>query len=217
MRAIKGNVIIRMNVLQKTKYALTDECVIEIVKGFDFNLRQDRASFGYIIDGEGFKEGAEVVCHYLALEPNYLVEGENILTEIEKRNGYKVLSIPYDMCFAINEGNGWTPCKDFLLTQRIFLPYNGKLTGIEHQLVKNRMFVVSGFDEEGEIDLSGKCVVTLENSDYEIIWHNSKSREERLIRTRGREITAIDEGLTRKIKTGKYLIGLAPNNCKTLN
>lgn len=217
MKHVGNNVIIKMDVLQKTKYSLAKDVVIEIIRNFNFNQREDRASFGYIVDGEGLTKGAEVLCHYLALEPNYLIESETILTDKEKREGFRVMSIPVDMCFAVNEGKGWVPCKDFLITQRIFLPYNGKMVGVEHQLVKNRMFVIAGFDEEGEIDLSGKCVVTLENADYEVIWHNKENKEERLIRTRGREITAIDEGLTKKLQNGKYLVGLNANTCSALN
>lgn len=217
MRHVGKNVIIKMDVTQKTKYALTEKVVIEIIRNFNFNQREDRASFGYVVDGEGFKSDVECVCHYLALEPNYTIENETILTEKEKREGFKVMSLPIDMVFATNDGNGWIPCKDFLITERIFLPYNGNLTGIEPQEVKNRMYVVAGYDEEGLIDLSGKCVVTLENAAYHVIWHNTEHREESLIRTRGREVTAIDEGMTMGVNEGKYLIGLSANNCSTLN
>lgn len=218
MRAIRGQVIIKIDARQKEKFALTQDVTIEIIKGFDFNLRNDRASYGYIVNGNGHTKGDRALCHHLALEPNYQIENETILTEVEKKEGFKVISIPVDMLFATSpDGKEWVPCKDFLITQRIFLPYRGKMVGIDHQLVKNRMHVISGMDEWGEVDLSGKCVVSLDNTDYEIIFHREDNKEYRLIRSRSREIIAIDEKLTKGVNKGRYLVGLSPTNCKALN
>ena len=217
MRALKGNIIIKMDVTQKEKYRLTDDVTIQIVKGFDFNLRQDRASYGYAVNGGNVPSGAGVLCHHLSIEPSYAIENETILTEQEKKEGFKVFSIPVDMCFAYMEDGEWIPCKDFLITERVYLPYKGKMQGIDHQLVKNRMFVIKGMDEWGEVDLSGKCVVSLDNCDYQIVFHMEDHKEYNLIRSRSREIIAIDEKLTKEVKRGRYLTGLSPTQCKALN
>ena len=217
MKAIKTNIIIRMNVRQKEWYQLAEGVVIEWQRTYNFNLREDRASYGYAVDGGNVPSGAPILCHHLSTEPSYLIENDTILSEVERKEGFRIFSIPIDMCFAYLKDDEWIPCKDFLITERLYVPYKGKLEGIGNQLVKNRMFVISGYDEWGEVDLSGKCVVSLDNTDYEIIFHREDNKEYRLIRSRSREIIAVDEQLTKDLKKGKYLKGLSPTNCKALN
>lgn len=219
MKALRNKILVKVPTLQKEEYALTESTIIYLATGYDFNLRADRPALGYVIDGDNLPEGVKCLINYLAIEPSYIVENEDILTDKEKREGYKVYSIPVDMCFCIKLNDEWTPCKNFLLTERIFLPYNGKIVGVEPQRVKNRMYVVKGNDEwDGEItDISGKVVTSLDNCDYEIIWHDTDHRKYHLIRTMHREITGIDEGMTQDVKKGKYLVGISPTNCKTLN
>jgi hypothetical protein len=62
----------------------------------------------------------------------------------------------------------------------------------------------------------GQALVTLVNCDYEIVFHNTENREERLIRTRHREVLATDEGLLEKIKSGELLVGRSPKDAKKL-
>ena len=80
MKAIRGNIIVKIDVSQKTKYRLSDDIVIEILKGYSFNQREERAAYGYIINGEGHSKGERCLCHYLAMEQNYHIENETILT-----------------------------------------------------------------------------------------------------------------------------------------
>lgn len=219
MKAINGKILVKIDILQKEKYALTKDTTIYIARGFNFNLREDRATMGYVVDGNGMKEGVPVLVHYLSTEPSYAVDNEDILTENEKRDGFKIRNVPQDMVFCWFDGKNWQPCKDFLITKRIFKEYKGRLVGIDHQIVKRRLYVVSGVDEwDGEVtDLSGKVCVVTENSDVELIFHDENHKEGRVIRTMHREIEAIDNKLTNEVKNGKYLIGLSANNCSTLN
>ncbi len=219
MKAIKGNIIMKMDVRQKEKFALTDTVTIEIQKGYNFNLREDRSSMGYVIDGEGLPVGARLLCHHLAIEPNYQIENETILTEAEKKEGFKVFSIPADMAFCYMQENEWVPCKNFLITKRIFRPYKGKLVGIDPVVVKNRLLIIKGVDEwDGEeTDLSGSVCIVTENSDYQIIWHDTDNREHSLIRTRHRELMGVDDGMKNDVKKGKLLVGYTISDCKALN
>lgn len=217
-KAKSGSILIKIDSKQKERYSFGNGTTIHIEKGFDFNLRQDKASMAEIIDGENVPSGVECLVHHNAQEPTYEVFNENILTQQEKLDGYKILSIPDDMCFCYFENGEWVPCKNFLITKRIFKPYKGALVGIEPELIKNRMYVVKGFDEwDGEkTDLSGKVLVTLVNADYQIIFHTKENREESVIRTRSREILAIDEGVTKKVKEGELLVGLNHSESKPL-
>lgn len=218
MKAIKNFVLIKIDVTQKEKYALTKDVTIQIIKGFSFNLRVERSSMGYVIDGEGLPHGSKLLINYLGLEPTYHVPNYNYLTEEEVKEGYKVINIPKDMAFAYNSGTGWIPCEDYLITLRIFKPYKGLMTGIEPQIVKNRMFVVAGYDNyDGEkTDLSGLVAVTTPNCDYHITYHDTDNKQYDLMRSMNREIEAIDYDMTEKLNNGELLIGYSPNDCKTL-
>ena len=216
--AIKTNILLKMNTRQKERYALTDNIEIHIERSYNFNLREDRSSMGYIVNGRGLTKGHQALCHHLTIESGNEVTAETILTDDEKKIGFKVFSVDKDMVFATSlDGIEWHPCKDFLITFRIFKPYKGKLKGIEPTVLKDRMYIIKGVDEfEDEItDLSDKVACTTANSDYQIIWHNEKNREQSLIRTRSREILAIDNGMLEDLKKGKLLIGLTVTDCKT--
>lgn len=221
MKAIGRNVLIKIQVSNKEKYNLAEGVDINIVRGFEFNRRIDYPSYGVIIDAKNIPAGAECLVHHNSTESNYIVpHGNDYLTPEEIADGFKVFSIDVDMCFIyrVDEGE-WQPCEEYLITSRLFKKYEGKMVGIEPEVVKNRMLVLNGVDKfDGEeTDLSGLVVCTLVNCDYEIIYHNKKHKEERIIRTRHREIEAIDYGLTEAVKKGKYLVGLSPTDCKALN
>jgi hypothetical protein len=217
-KAKSGNVLIKMDTKQKERYSFDNGTTIHIEKGFDFNLRQDKASMAEVIDAENIPSGVECLIHHNSQEPSYEVFNQDILTQKEKLDGFKILSIPEDMCFCYYENGEWEPCKNFLITKRIFKPYNGPLVGIEPELIKNRMYVVKGLDgwDEEKVDLSGKVLVTLVNCDYQIIWNDKNNREQTLIRTRHREILAIDNQITEMVNQGVLNVGVSPAESKPI-
>lgn len=220
MKALKNFTLIKIDTRQRERYRLGGtDIVLDISRGYNFNLREDRPSLAEIIDGEDLPKGTGVLVNYLAIEPVYEVLDEEILTKHEKQQGYKIFAIPSDMCFAYFDKGEWLPCKEYLITMRIFKPYTGRLAGITPTLIKNRMYVVKGFSEGNDnekIDLSGKVAVTLDWADYEIVWHSKDNKEQRLIRTRDREIIGVDKDALKKIKKGEYIIGLSPTTAKKL-
>lgn len=210
LKKVMKNVLVKMQTLQKERYDLGGGKILHIERGYNFNRREDYPSMAVVIDGEGLPEGAEILVHHNSIEASYQVFNEEYLSAEEKREGYKVLSLPNDTCYCYKKDGEWLPYGEFLITLRIFKPYTGRLVGLPHEQVKNRMYCVKGEWED-------KVLVTTPNCDYEIIWHNTNNREERLIRTRHREVLATDEGLMEKLVSGEYLVGLSPNSCKKLN
>lgn len=220
MKAIKNKVLIKIDTLQKTKYAFSTGEQIVIERGYNFNLREDRASMAYVIDSDQLPKDAPILVHHLSVEETYAVPYNDLfLSEDEIKEGFKVFCIPYDMVSAYFEDGEWKPCKDFLITKRMFKPYEGELVGIPHERVKRRLYVIRGEDTwDGETrDLAGKVIVVLDNSDVEIIFHNEQHREERVMRTRHREILGIDEGMANDLKKNVYLVGLSEQYCKPIN
>ena len=225
-KSLNGKILIKMNIKQKEKFALTEDINIDIQKGYNFNLREDRASFGYILDGNKMTKGAACLVHHLSIEPTYEVPFlQYFLSDEDIKKGFKVYNIPVDMCFCYREGHSeWQPCENFLITQRIFkkttevkggliLPDNINLP----ERVKGKMYVVKGFDTESGVDLSGLVCITTENCDYQIIWHEEDNKEYSLIRTRGREVMAIDYDTSNLVNENKLYLGLTDRDCKPLS
>ena len=126
-----------------------------------------------IIDGENLPAGEEILVHHNASEASYKIDNEEFLTPEEKKEGYKVLSIPQDMCFCYKKEGEWFPCDEFIITLRIFKPYTGRLVGLPHEVVKNRMYCVKG-------EWEGKILVTLPNCDYQIVYHDRNNKRAKL-------------------------------------
>jgi len=219
MNTIKGKVIVKINFKQKEKYQLTEGVTIEWQRGYNFNLREDRAASGYVIDGEGLPVGAYVLTNYLATEPSYEITNQTILTDEEKEIGFKVVSIPQDMVFCYLENGEWQPYFEYLITTRIFKEYKGVLVGIENEQIKNRLYVIKGEIEWDGVkeDLAGKVCIVTEFSDYQIIFHDTDSKEQSVIRTRDREVLAVDNTLTKDVQNGELLIGISSVNSAKLN
>ena len=77
--------------------------------------------------------------------------------------------------------------------------------------------MLNGIDTESGVDLSGLVCLTTENCDYQIIWHQEDNKEYSLIRTRTREIMAIDYDTTNLVNENKLYLGLTERDCKTLS
>ena len=196
-------------------------------KGYNFNLREDRASFGYVLNSQTIPTGAACLVHHLSIEPTYEVPYIHyFLTEEEIKEGFKVYNVPVDMCYCYRElGGEWTPCENFLITQRVYEPAAKIKGGLilpdnmnQPTRVKGVMYIVKGFDTEGggKVDLSGHVAITTENCDYQIIWHEEDNKEYSLIRTRNREVMGLNNYLTERVNQKKLFLGLKELDCKTL-
>lgn len=221
MKHLNEKILIKLDTTQKEKLEWVGGGVLKIERNFNFNLREDRSSLAIVISGDGLPTGANILVHHLSGEPMYLIDDPELLTKEETKEGYKVFSIPKDNAYFYQdpETKEWECCRYFLQSKRIYEPYNGVLTGIEHQLIKNRLYIVKGkVEEDGMVDdVSGKCCIVTPYSDYEIIYHDAEHKQGSLIRTRSREITAVDEGLTKRVLNGELLIGHSPKDAKPLN
>ena len=91
------------------------------------------------------------------------------------------------------------------------------LLGVDHKLIPNVLYITSG-------ELEGKVAHTLKACDYEIIFMGDKGVEERVIRCRHfedeinerEEIIGIDIEMTKRVKKGDLLIGIASNDAKSI-
>lgn len=226
-KALRGQVLFKVDTRQKETLSLTDDITISISKGYDFNLRVERSSRGICIDGEGIPEGADICFHHNATDATFQVPPQHFLTQEEVLAGWGVYNADCDSVFIYRVNGVWHPYKNFLITSRIFKKYVGAMVGVPTEQIKNRLYVVSGTDrieqnisakeyKEPINDLSGKVIVVTENSDYQIIFHDTDNKEYSVIRTRAREVLAIDNELTERVNNGEYLVGITEKDAQPI-
>lgn len=211
LKAPVRNVLVRMQLDNKEKYKFANGMEIQIMKGFDFNKRIDSPSIGEVVDGI-IPTGAMCLLHHNSSHDSFKVFGYKNEAGKLIENLY---SVAEDMVFCYKEnGKEWQPMKDFLITLRIFKPYEGVLTGIEPKQIIQRLYCLSG--KVSDYKVEGKAIIVTKHSDYEIIFHQD-GKPSSIIRTRLRECLGIDYDLTNEIKNGKLLIGNNLEDAKILN
>lgn len=199
MKPTEGKVVIKIDLKQKEKYRFSNGQAIYISRGHNYNLREDNPNVAEVIDAAKIPAKSLCLIHHNATQDSY-----KIFEEKED-----VFSIPEDMVFLYFENGEWKPNENFVISNRIFKPYNGFLIGIDHELVKNRMYIEKGLYE-------GNVVITSPYCDYEIVFFID-GVEQHIIRTRVRELFGLDKELSDAVKKGEYLVGINSKEAKIIN
>ena len=218
MRAVEGRVIISVDHEKKNSHTFEDGTTIRLERDWNnLNRRETQPVNAIVIDGEGIKDGAEILIHPNIIHESYKVLNYKPLSGSVEGSDIKIYSCPIEQCFAWLDGEEWKPLKNFEFGLRVYRPYEGMLEGIEPKLVPDVLYVTTG-------SMKGSIVRTLKACDYEIVFQGLQGREERLIRFRHfpdednerEEVIAIDGYLTDLVNEGKLLVGLTPLNAKTI-
>lgn len=223
IRAMPGNLLIAMDIKNKEIYNLTDDIQIELSVGFNFNRRIDAPSIGVLIDGGEMPKGCFVMLHHNCSQSGHDIEGYDLLTPEQVKKGFKAYNLPLDMCYFYFDKGDWQPCQDIVRTLRLYTPYVAPLGGLvlpemlaKPQLIEDRLLVINGIDdwEDCKVDISRNVFIVTKYADYEMLYHNEKNKEASVIRTRTRELVAIDGELTEKVLSGEILVGVSDTDCK---
>jgi hypothetical protein len=218
LKWVQGKVIISVDLESKNSHTFSDGTKIRIERQWNnLNKRETHPVNATVISGEGIKSGSQILIHPNMTHNTYRVFDFAPLSGEIEGNDTKYYSIPSEQCYAWLDGDTWRPLKGFDFGLRVFMPYEGKLSGIEPSLVSDVLYVTTG-------EFSGKIVHTLKACDYEIIFQDTNGQEGRLIRFRHfpdeenerEEIIAIDDYLTDKLNKGELLVGLTPTKAKTI-
>lgn len=217
LRHTEGRIIIKIDMDSKDVHTFADGTKIERPRRYNnLNRRETQPVNCWVVDSEYIKEGSEILIH-----PNAICDANKIFnyadSAIEQGNSVRYYSIEETSAYLFREGEEWKPLKNFAIGLRVFKPYKGAITGIEPTQIENVLYLTSG-------EYANQCVQTLKACDYEIIFTGIKGREERAIRCRHyenqshdrEEIIIIRHDLTKRVKNGKLLIGLTPNDAKKL-
>jgi len=217
MKAVEGKVIISVDHESKNSYTFEGGLKIRLERNWNnLNKRETHPVNAIVIDGDGLKEGSEILIYPNMTHDSYKINNyANLSGEIEGSD-IKYYSVPADQCYAWFDEE-WKPLKGFDFALRVFRPYEGLLDGIEPKVMPDILYVTTG-------EFKGKIVHTLKSCDYEIIFQGRQGREESIIRFRHfpgedherEEVIAIREDLTELLNKGKLLVGLTPTSAKTI-
>lgn len=222
MRAVSG-ILIAIDIHNKEIYNITDDIQIQLERSYNFNLREDSVSTGVLIDGGNMPKGCSILFHHNAKTSGHDIEGADLLTPEQVKKGFKAYNLPLDMCYFYFDKGDWQPCQDIVRTLRLYTPYVAPLGGLvlpdsftKPQLIEGRLLVINGIDdwEDCKVDISRNVFIVTKYADYEMLYHNEKNKEASVIRTRARELVAIDGELTEKVLSGEILVGVSDTDCK---
>jgi hypothetical protein len=214
LKHIQSRVIIRVDIEAKNRHTLLNGITIRRERRFNnLNFREVNPSNAFIVSAEDYPKGAEVLVDYTAIH-----DSNRIFDYESGSNDVVYYSIRDYDCFAWRLLLGeWQPTKDSEFGLRCYLPYEGNLIGIQPKFLKDVLFVTTG-------DLKGKVVRTVKGADYVIVYTNDEGKEGQLLRFRHseypdydrEEVTCIANDLTELYNHGKLLVGLNPNDAKTI-
>lgn len=217
MKSVEGKVIVSVDHEKKNSYTFENGLTIRMERDWNnLNRRETQPVNAIVIDGEGLKEGSEILIHPNMTHDSYKIFNHTRLSGNVEGSDVKYYSIPIDQCYAWYDED-WKPLKNFDFALRVFRPYEGTLEGIEPKLVEDMLYVTTG-------EFAGKIVQTLKACDYEIVFQGKENREQRLIRFRHfpdednerEEVIAVREDLTKLLKKRKLLVGLTPTDAKSI-
>lgn len=217
MKAVEGKVIISVDHESKNSYTFESGLKIRLERNWNnLNKRETHPVNAIVIDGDGLKEGSEILIHPNMTHDSYKIHNHTNLSGQVEGSDVKYYSVPVEQCYAWFDEE-WKPLKGFDFGLRVFRPYDGILEGIEPKLMPDILYATTG-------EFKAKIVHTLKSCDYEIIFQGRQGREERIIRFRHfpgedherEEVIAVREDLTELLNKGKLLVGLTPTSAKTI-
>lgn len=221
LKAIKGRVVVQINVDGKNWHTFQDGTKIRLERQWDnFDRKHTHPVNAIVVDAEYVPKGAEILCHHNCTHEVYKIFNAKPLSGKDIASEIFYFSIPESECYAWRMGNDpWQPMANFDFGLRVFEPYEGMIIGMPPTLIKNCLWMQTG-------TYAGKVVRTLRASDYTIVFQNEHGREEQLIRCRPMgdkrmqrepEIIAIDHPATERVIKNELKIGISPSDAKRLN
>lgn len=216
---VEGRIIVKLDMENKNFHKFEGGLVIRRERKFnEFNRRITQPVNCIVISGEGIPHNAEVLVEHNALHETNRINDYKNSFELEDSDRIRYYSLPTSDCFAWRfEDSEWHPIDPFEFALRVFKPYEGIMTGIEPEKVKDTLYVTSG-------ELKGKVVKTLKGSDYEIVFSEKLGVEGNLIVFRPNgdgknlepEAIAILGAETKQVLKGELLVGYEIKTAKPL-
>ena len=215
----ENRIVVKVDLDYKDQHTFEDGTKIYIGRRFNnLNRMETEPVNAIVISGEGIPTGAEILVHHNSLSDTNKISGYEDWVNLEQGNSVRYYSIETISAYLWREGNDeWKPLKGFCTAYRVFKPYEGAMEGILPTQLKNVLYIRTG-------EYAGMVAHTLKACDHEIIFMGEDGREKRIIKCRHyenewndrEELIAINHELTESVNRGTLLIGLSPQDCKTL-
>lgn len=213
---VHGRVIVSIDLEGKNSHTFADGTKIRLERQFnELNRRITEPVNAIVTSGEGMPGGTEILVHPNAATDTHKIYNHEKLSGEKLDSNVQYYSIPEEMCFAYYD-DGWKPLPGFDFALRIYEPYVGILDGIAPTRIKNTLFVTTGKYKD-------KAVLTVKAADYQIIFQDKNGQEGNLIRFRSEQIgdreveaIAILDTTTKKVLSGKYIIGISEADAKPI-
>lgn len=220
LKYVEGKVIVSVNLQYKNSHTFSDGTTIRLERQFDnLNRRETEPVNAIVVSAKDIPDGSEILIHPNAVADHHEIHNHTKLSGKETASDIKYYSIPEDMCFCYRSKDEWLPLPPYETALRIFIPYKGVILGVEPKKMKDALYCTSG-------EYKGVALATIKAVDYEVIFQNANGKEGRIIRWRPNgdektkkesEAIGILNDVTKKVNKGEYLIGLNPNDAKTIS
>jgi hypothetical protein len=218
---VEGKIVVKIDMDGKNTHKFEDGTIIRRERKYDcFDQKFTKPVNAIVISADNIPEGAEVLIHHNSTHDNNIINNYQPLSGNIIASDIKYLSIREDEAFAwYDEVNKcWTPLKGFDFALQVFIPYKGVIQNVEPTLVKNALFVTTG-------QYKDNVCMTLQASNYKIIFQDRNGREGNLIRFRSEEdlatqreaeVILLHHEYTKKVLNGEYLIGIDKSDAKQI-
>lgn len=217
---VENRIIVSIDHDKKNWHRFEDGTEIRIERKYDnFNMRHVNPVNAIVVSGENLPEGAEVIVHHNCIHETNLINNYQALSGKAIASDIKYYSILDSEAFAYYDGEKWMPLKGYDFALRIYRPYTGVIDGIEPELIKQVLWITTG-------QYKDQACITLQASDYQLIFQGKKNKEENIIRLRTEEntkeqrdseVVAIHNKYTKMVLNGELIVGLTKSDAKPIN
>lgn len=219
IRHTDGRIVVKIDMEYKNSWTFDDGRKIRLERKYEcFDEKYTRPVNAIVISAEYIPSGAEILIHHNCTHDVNRVFDYKKLSGAEEASTIKYYSIREDEAFAWRKEDKWEPLPGFDFALRVFKPYNSILEGVEPVVLKNTLFMLTG-------KYKNQVGVTIQASDYQIVFQDVNGREGNLIRIRTEgdektkrepELVLLHNEYTKKVFANELLIGLTKKDAKTL-
>jgi hypothetical protein len=221
LKHTEGRIIIKMDMEYKNSVTFSDGTKIRLERKYDcFDQKHTQPVNAIVVSADGIPEDSEIIVHHNCTHETGRIHNYQPLSGKVEASDVRYFSILEDEAFAwYDEVNSkWMPLKGFDFALQIFKPYKGILEGIEPAPIKNCLWVTTG-------EYAGNACMTLQASNYKMIFQDRNGREKNIIRFRSEEdlktqreleIVCLHHSYTKQVLNGDLHVGLTISDAKPL-
>lgn len=218
---VDGKIVVCIDMNYKNSHTFSDGTKIILERKYEnFDQKYTQPVNAIVVSASDIPEGAEVIVHHNCVhETNRIFNYQQLSGKVEASD-VRYFAIKQDEVFAWYDENGkkWEPLKGFDFALHIFKPYKGIIEGIEPTPIRNCLWVTTG-------EYAGNACMTLQASNYRMIFQDRSGREKNIIRFRSEEdlktkreseIVCLHHIYTKQILSGELHVGLTISDAKPL-